>query len=230
MARGEVAELHHLHRPRSRAMRSRSPGHRALPRGRDEADQREAARAARADAHLRVRGPGVVRAVRHSSRGWPATSDRCCARTSSCSTPAARRARARDRCSSTSTRTSSCTTRTSRPVPLWYDEGFAEFMGTLRIDERRDRDRRGADASASPRPLTGRALVLRQDPPDAQPRHAERDATRDMFYLQSWEIVHYLMLGPGRELGQRRRSRSRATCRRSSAARTTIAPSRRPSA
>ena len=27
------------------------------------------------------------------------------------------------------------------------------------------------------------------------------NAARDMFYVESWEIVHYLMLGPGKQLG-----------------------------
>jgi tetratricopeptide (TPR) repeat protein len=81
------------------------------------------------------------------------------------------------------------------PVPRWYDEGFAELIATLRAQG--DKVVVGEPPryrGASPRlPLY---KVMRA-------RDLERfdDHERGLFYLQSWEIVHYLLIGPGREQG-----------------------------
>lgn len=79
--------------------------------------------------------------------------------------------------------------------PLWYKVGFAELMGTLRSDGNR------VVIGAAPAQYAGSSAlplykVLRAR--DFE-RFDERD--RGRFYRQSWQVVHYLMLGPGREQG-----------------------------
>jgi len=83
------------------------------------------------------------------------------------------------------------------PLPLWYDEGFAEFMGTVRIQEE------SVFIGAAPMYRRGTAAYGRQLPTDrvlrARGFEGWSDLDTSMFYLQSWRIVHYLMLGPGKE-------------------------------
>lgn len=81
--------------------------------------------------------------------------------------------------------------------PLWYAEGFAELMTTLRSDG--DRVVVGAGPSLYAG-LTGFGLPLYKV---LRARDLERfdGYERWEFYRQSWEAVHYLLLGPGKEQG-----------------------------
>jgi tetratricopeptide (TPR) repeat protein len=85
------------------------------------------------------------------------------------------------------------------PLPLWYDEGFAEFMSTLRVDGQNvllgEAPQHRKDEGAFIFQLSF-GKILR-----TQSFGGWNGMWRDMFYFQSWQLVHYLMLGPGRQLG-----------------------------
>jgi tetratricopeptide (TPR) repeat protein len=89
------------------------------------------------------------------------------------------------------------------PLPLWYDEGFAEFLGTLRLDPdtvfigAAPMFRRNAATAGRPH---GIGAVIR-----ARDFEGWDDLQTEMFYLQAWQLVHFLILGPEKlpDLGKR---------------------------
>jgi hypothetical protein len=92
--------------------------------------------------------------------------------------------------------------RNFRVLPSWLDEGIAQFYGFTRFEG--DRMYIGA-----PPRNTGwiHALFSRTNPPIAEfivtrsmyfPRNAEET---QVYYAQAWALTHFLMFGPGMELG-----------------------------
>jgi tetratricopeptide (TPR) repeat protein len=82
-------------------------------------------------------------------------------------------------------------------LPLWYDEGFSEFMGTVRFEK----DEVFIGAAPMYRRTTGAVgdthnleTIIR-----ASSLEGWDDFQISMFYLQSWQLVHYYMLGPGKQ-------------------------------
>lgn len=82
-------------------------------------------------------------------------------------------------------------------LPLWYDEGFAEFMGTVRL--------KNGVVFIGAAPMYRRSSALWGDPHDLETIVRARsyegwDQQRtSMFYLQAWQLVHYFMMGPGKQ-------------------------------
>jgi len=84
-------------------------------------------------------------------------------------------------------------------LPLWYDEGFAEFMSTVQIGPKsvfigaapmeRKRSARYGKAITTAKMMRARSFRRFTDPEVG------------MFYLQAWQAVHYFMLGPGARRG-----------------------------
>lgn len=87
---------------------------------------------------------------------------------------------------------------TTGNVPTWFDEGIAEYYSTFRTL---------GDATEIGRPVGDHVLGLRKQPlmplrelfavTHASPIYNEGERTGH-FYAQSWALVHYLMVDPGR--------------------------------
>lgn len=88
-------------------------------------------------------------------------------------------------------------------IPLWLDEGLAEYYGTFTVDQDGLKGRIGSPIAMrlnnltrlTPLPLS-RLLVV-----DRSSKEYSKKATTAMIYAQSWALVHYLILG---ENGRRR--------------------------
>jgi tetratricopeptide (TPR) repeat protein len=97
----------------------------------------------------------------------------------------------------------SLTNDSTANLPVWLDEGIAEFYSTFEVSDKDNKVQLGAPISHHLRhlrdkkflPLSQLFTVNRQSP-----EYNERDKT-SVFYAQSWALVHYLMLGNN---GQRR--------------------------
>ena len=82
--------------------------------------------------------------------------------------------------------------------PIWYDEGLAEFMGTVRVEDD------VVFIGAAPRYRHSTALW--GDPHDLETIirtdgfEGWDDLQKSMFYLQAWQLVHYFTLGPGKQV------------------------------
>jgi TonB family protein len=86
-------------------------------------------------------------------------------------------------------------------LPLWLNEGLAEFYASSRID--RDRVLLGQPAPATIWYLRERTML-----PIATLLEITRQSGRyrqepgaSQFYAQAWALVHYLRVGPGRDRG-----------------------------
>ena len=84
----------------------------------------------------------------------------------------------------------------SHYLPLWLNEGLAEFYGYTRFEEHRiylgaPTERYRTLRNRTPMPVQALISMTRM-PSDEQ-----------MFYTQSWALVHFLIYGPGMENGQR---------------------------
>lgn len=87
---------------------------------------------------------------------------------------------------------------TTGNIPVWFNEGIAEYYSTFRTV---------GDATHIGRPVGDHVLWLRKQPliplrelfatTHSSPNYNERDR-RGPFYAQSWALVHYLMVDPGR--------------------------------
>ncbi len=81
-------------------------------------------------------------------------------------------------------------------LPVWLDEGLAEYFGSASVSE---------DRVTIGRPAAGHVRVLRNDTPlpiaqlltigPGSPYYNEADRA-SVFYAQSWALVHYLMQNP----------------------------------
>jgi tetratricopeptide (TPR) repeat protein len=89
-----------------------------------------------------------------------------------------------------------------RWLPLWLDEGFADFYGNTRMESKRlivgAPERRVAV-------LRGRSLIpltTLLDVTHTSPYYHDEDKVQ-MFYAESWALTHYLTFGPGMEKGKK---------------------------
>jgi tetratricopeptide (TPR) repeat protein len=87
--------------------------------------------------------------------------------------------------------------QTAVALPLWYDEGFAVFMETVRLEDD------VVFIGASP---TYRGSTAWVDAHALETIFRARSLERWdggqtwIFYLQSWQLVHYFTLGPGKRV------------------------------
>jgi Tfp pilus assembly protein PilF len=89
-----------------------------------------------------------------------------------------------------------------RWLPVWLDEGLADFHANTRFEKTRiyvgaPSFRLGVLRSRPPIPLTTLLSVT----PSSPYYHDEDKA--DLFYAQSWMLTHYLFFGPGMESGRK---------------------------
>lgn len=89
-----------------------------------------------------------------------------------------------------------------RWIPVWLDEGLAEFHANTRFEKTKifvgaPSWRVGVVRSRAAIPLNTLLSVT----PDSPYYHDESKA--DMFYAQSWLLTHYLFFGPGMESGRK---------------------------
>lgn len=97
--------------------------------------------------------------------------------------------------------------------PAWYQEGYADYLSTVKVRGTRvelfNYPLHRAEALRSPKWLSPRALV---NPPS---RDSMSDTELNMFYAQSWALVHFLENrddgGPGRIEGLKRYAKARAS-------------------
>jgi len=87
-------------------------------------------------------------------------------------------------------------------IPVWLDEGFAEFYGYTRFEQNRiylgaptERYR----AMRSKTPISVEKLISLDQ---RSPYYHDEDKMQ-LFYAESWALVHYLMYGPGMENGKK---------------------------
>ena len=86
-----------------------------------------------------------------------------------------------------------------RNAPLWFNEGLAEYYSTFEISDAR-RVTLGKPISTRIQTLRERELLplemlLRVD---AEADYYNEQTKRDLFYSESWALVHYLLSGPRR--------------------------------
>jgi hypothetical protein len=86
----------------------------------------------------------------------------------------------------------------SAAYPAWYVEGFAEYLGSIEFE------RRGAVVG---QPSATRATALVENRTRLLPMDVmlggvpEDDDIKDLFYAQSWLMVHYMFSSPERQQG-----------------------------
>jgi tetratricopeptide (TPR) repeat protein len=85
-------------------------------------------------------------------------------------------------------------------APLWFNEGLAEYYSTFDISDGNKKVTLGNPVRTRVQTLRGRELLpletlLRVD--DSSPYYKEHDK-RDIFYAESWALVHYLLSGQRR--------------------------------
>lgn len=89
-----------------------------------------------------------------------------------------------------------------RWMPLWMDEGLAEFYGNTRFEQ--DRMFLGAPtsrfSSLLEKPLIRLETLLAVN--QISPYYHDEDKVQ-MFYAESWALIHFLMFDPGMEQGKR---------------------------
>ena len=79
-------------------------------------------------------------------------------------------------------------------IPLWFNEGFAEYFSTLKTDSKRIEF--GGMLESSQRVLMANRwmpLVALFSVRHDSPEYNENGDHRSMFYAESWLVVHYLM-------------------------------------
>src|ERR1700722_2611494 len=87
-------------------------------------------------------------------------------------------------------------------LPTWLDEGIAEFYAYTRFDERHiyvgaPTERYRTMATAVPIPIETLITVNQRSP------YYHDDDKVQMFYAESWALVHYLTFGPNMDGGKR---------------------------
>jgi tetratricopeptide (TPR) repeat protein len=85
-------------------------------------------------------------------------------------------------------------------APLWFNEGLAEYYSTFDISDGNKKVTLGKSLSYRLQTLRERELVpleqlLKID--DSSPYYTEQDK-RNLFYAQSWALIHYLLSSPRR--------------------------------
>ncbi|MEO6829860.1 MAG: hypothetical protein ABI164_08600, partial [Acidobacteriaceae bacterium] len=87
----------------------------------------------------------------------------------------------------------------SRWLPVWLDEGLAEFYGYTRFEQHKIEI--GAP-TIRVRSLQSTPIPIEDLMSSDKVRSYYRDEDRaEMFYAESWALVHYLIFGPGMDLG-----------------------------
>jgi tetratricopeptide (TPR) repeat protein len=85
-------------------------------------------------------------------------------------------------------------------TPLWFNEGLAEYYSTFDISDGNKKVTLGNAVTNRVRTLRERELLPLEklfNVDDVSPYYKEPDK-RDIFYAQSWALVHYLLSGPRR--------------------------------
>ncbi|HEX8843039.1 MAG TPA: tetratricopeptide repeat protein [Pyrinomonadaceae bacterium] len=86
-----------------------------------------------------------------------------------------------------------------RNAPVWFNEGLAEYYSTFEIAD-------GKRVTLG-KPIQSRVRILRQREllpletlfkVDGASEHYNEQAKREIFYAESWALVHYLLSGPRR--------------------------------
>ena len=84
------------------------------------------------------------------------------------------------------------------PLPPWFEEGTAELYSNTQINSKRVRIGKELEAHMNlllSRPwLTAKQLAA--DRPDAIPKPGNQEQAENMFYAESWALVHMLNLSP----------------------------------
>ena len=88
--------------------------------------------------------------------------------------------------------------QTPAPLPHWFEEGTAELYSNTQINNKRVRigkELEGHMALLLSRPwLTARQLAA--DRQEAIPKQEEQEQAENMFYAESWALMHMLNLSP----------------------------------
>lgn len=85
-------------------------------------------------------------------------------------------------------------------APLWFNEGLAEYYSTFEISDGNKKVTLGSPLSTRLQTLRESELLpleLLFNVDDISPHYKERDK-RNVFYAQSWALVHYLLSGQRR--------------------------------
>jgi len=85
-------------------------------------------------------------------------------------------------------------------APLWFNEGLAEYYSTFEISKGNKKVTLGSPVSTHVQTLRERELLPLEklfNVDDSSPYYKEQDK-RNIFYAQSWALVHYLLNGPRR--------------------------------
>jgi len=84
------------------------------------------------------------------------------------------------------------------PLPPWFEEGTAELYSNTQINSKRVRIGKELEAHMNlllSRPwLTAKQLAA--DRPDALPKPKDQEQAENMFYAESWALMHMLNLSP----------------------------------
>jgi tetratricopeptide (TPR) repeat protein len=88
--------------------------------------------------------------------------------------------------------------QTPAPLPRWFEEGTAELYSNTQINSKRVRIGKELEAHMNlllSRPwLTAKQLVAER--PEATPKQEDQDQAENMFYAESWALMHMLNLSP----------------------------------
>lgn len=84
------------------------------------------------------------------------------------------------------------------PLPPWFEEGTAELYSNTQINSKRVRI--GKELEAHMNRLLSRpwltAKQLAADRPDTIPKQEDQEQAENMFYAESWALMHMLNLSP----------------------------------
>lgn len=82
-------------------------------------------------------------------------------------------------------------------APLWFNEGLAEYYSTLEISDGNKKVMLGKPMSYRVQTLRERELLPLEElfKVDEQSPHYREREKRDLFYAESWALVHYLLSG-----------------------------------
>jgi len=88
--------------------------------------------------------------------------------------------------------------QTPAPLPRWFEEGTAELYSNTQINSKRVRIGKELEAHMNlllARPwLTAKQLVAER--PEANPKQEDQEQAENMFYAESWALMHMLNLSP----------------------------------
>jgi Flp pilus assembly protein TadD len=89
--------------------------------------------------------------------------------------------------------------QTPAPLPRWFEEGTAELYSNTQINSKRVRIGKELEAHMNlllSRPwLTAKQMIAER--PEATPKQEDQEQAENMFYAESWALMHMLSLSPG---------------------------------